>query len=105
MGNHQYCRWCANCVVLLPLSKHLLAQWDNTEERLGQRFTLKFGRLSIAAMSVFACNLLPAALIRFRQQYFKINITVHDVINEEVMKMVRSRYHSKHPAFLATQAY
>ncbi|WP_328515358.1 MULTISPECIES: hypothetical protein [Halomonas] len=56
-------------------------------------------------MSVFACNLLSAALVRFRQQYFKINITVHDVINEEVMKMVRSRYHSQHPAFLATQAY
>ncbi|WP_235042235.1 LysR family transcriptional regulator [Vreelandella profundi] len=76
---------------LLPLSKHLLAQWDNTEERLRQRFTLQLGRLSVAAMPAFACNLLPAALVKFRQQYPKINITVHDVINEEVMEMVRSR--------------
>ncbi|GEN26907.1 transcriptional regulator [Halovibrio variabilis] len=76
---------------LLPLAKHLLAQWDNTEERLRQRFTLQLGRLSIAAMPAFACNLLPAALVKFRQQYPKINITVHDVINEEVTEMVRSR--------------
>ncbi|MCL7930370.1 LysR family transcriptional regulator [Halomonas llamarensis] len=76
---------------LLPLAKHLLAQWDNTEERLRQRFTLQLGRLSVAAMPSFACNLLPAALVKFRQQYPKINVTVHDVVNEEVTDMVRSR--------------
>jgi len=76
---------------LLPLAKHLLAQWDNTEERLRQRFTLQLGRLSVAAMPSFACNLLPSALVTFRRQYPKINITVHDVINEEVIDMVRSR--------------
>lgn len=76
---------------LLPLAKHLLAQWDNTEERLRQRFTLQLGRLGVAAMPSFACNLLPAALVKFRQQYPRINVTVHDVINEEVIDMVRSR--------------
>ena len=76
---------------LLPLAKHLLAQWDNTEERLRQRFTLQLGRLSVAAMPSFACNLLPAAMVKFRHLYPKINITVHDVINEEVTEMVRSR--------------
>lgn len=76
---------------LLPLAKHLLAQWDNTEERLRQRFTLQLGRLSVAAMPSFACNLLPGALVKFRQQHPKINVTVHDVINEEVIDMVRSR--------------
>lgn len=76
---------------LFPLAKHLLAQWDNTEERLRQRFTLQLGRLNVAAMPSFACNLLPGALVKFRQRYPKINVTVHDVINEEVMDMVRSR--------------
>lgn len=76
---------------LLPLAKHLLAQWDNTEERLRQRFTLQLGRLSVAAMPSFASNLLPSTLVKFRQQYPKINVTVHDVINEDVMEMVRSR--------------
>lgn len=76
---------------LIPLAKHLLAQWDNTEERLRQRFTLQLGRLNIAAMPSFAGNLLPAALVAFRQRYPRINVTVHDVINEEVIHMVRSR--------------
>ncbi|CAM4076275.1 LysR family transcriptional regulator [Vreelandella rituensis] len=76
---------------LLPLAKHLLAQWDNAEDLLRQRFTLQLGRLSVAAMPAFACNLLPTALVAFRQRYPKINITVHDVINEEVTEMVRSR--------------
>lgn len=76
---------------LLPLAKHLLAQWDNTEERLRQRFTLQLGRLSVAAMPSFACSLLPTAMVKFRHLYPKINITVHDVINEEVTEMVRSR--------------
>ncbi|MWJ28424.1 LysR family transcriptional regulator [Halomonas sediminis] len=76
---------------LLPLAKHLLAQWDDAEDLLRQRFTLQLGRLSVAAMPAFACNLLPSALVAFRQRYPKINITVHDVINEEVTEMVRSR--------------
>lgn len=76
---------------LLPLAKHLLAQWDNTEERLRQRFTLQLGRLSVAAMPSFACNLLPVALVKFRQQHPKINVTVHDIVNEDVINMVRSR--------------
>ncbi|MGY4876757.1 LysR family transcriptional regulator [Vreelandella aquamarina] len=74
---------------LVPQAKQLLAQWDNTEERLRQRFTLQLGRLGVAAMPAFAGNLLPAALVRFRQKYPKINITVHDVINEKVVDMVR----------------
>ncbi|WP_447556507.1 LysR family transcriptional regulator [Vreelandella sp. EE22] len=76
---------------LLPLAKHLLAQWENTEERLRERFTLQLGRLSVAAMPSFACNLLPEALVCFRRQYPRVNVTVHDVINEDVMEMVRAR--------------
>ncbi|MFG6666520.1 LysR family transcriptional regulator [Halomonas sp. HNIBRBA4712] len=76
---------------LLPLAKHLLAQWENTEERLRERFTLQLGRLSVAAMPSFACSLLPEALASFRHLHPKINVTVHDVINEDVMEMVRAR--------------
>ncbi|MFI0471269.1 LysR family transcriptional regulator [Halomonas sp. HMF6819] len=76
---------------LLPLAKHLVAQWENTEERLRERFTLQLGRLSVAAMPSFACSLLPEALASFRRRHPKINVTVHDVINEDVMAMVRAR--------------
>lgn len=75
----------------LPLAKRLLAEWDNAEELMRQRFTLQLGRLTLAAMPSFASNLLPPALMAFRSRYPRINVTVHDVINEQVIDMVRDR--------------
>ncbi|MCR8721503.1 LysR family transcriptional regulator [Pseudomonas syringae] len=77
--------------TLLPLARQLLADWDNTEELLRQRFTLQMGRVSIAAMPSFAGNLLPVALKVFRGRYPRVNVAVHDVINEQVLEMVRHR--------------
>ncbi|WP_017707110.1 LysR family transcriptional regulator, partial [Pseudomonas syringae] len=77
--------------TLLPLARQLLADWDNTEELLRQRFTLQMGRVSIAAMPSFAGNLLPTALKVFRGRYPRVNVAVHDVINEQVLEMVRHR--------------
>ncbi|QJQ96697.1 MULTISPECIES: LysR family transcriptional regulator [Halomonadaceae] len=73
---------------LLPLAKRLLADWEDTEEAMRQRFTLQLGRVAIAAMPSFACNLLPGVLMAFRERYPRINVTVHDVINEHVIDMV-----------------
>ena len=77
--------------VLLPLARQLLADWDNTEELLRQRFTLQLGRVSVAAMPAFAGNLLPPVLKVFRERYPRVNVTVHDVINEQVLELVRHR--------------
>lgn len=74
---------------LVPLAKRLLADWDNAEELMRQRFTLQLGRVALAAMPSFACNLLPSALMAFRRRYPLIKVTVHDVINEQVIDMVR----------------
>lgn len=77
--------------VLLPLARRLLADWDNTEELLRQRFTLQLGRVSIAAIPAFAGNLLPPVLKVFRERYPRVNVTVHDVINEQVLELVSHR--------------
>lgn len=77
--------------TLLPLARQLLADWDNTEELLRQRFTLQMGKVSVAAMPAFAGNLLPGALKVFRGRYPRVNVAVHDVINEQVLEMVRHR--------------
>ncbi|KAF1054336.1 MAG: HTH-type transcriptional regulator GltC [Stenotrophomonas maltophilia] len=77
--------------ALLPLARRLLADWDNAEELLRQHFTLQLGKVSIAAMPSFAGNLLPSALRVFRDRYPKVNVAVHDVINEQVLEMVRNR--------------
>ncbi|NQD92793.1 LysR family transcriptional regulator [Pseudomonas sp. CrR25] len=77
--------------TLLPIARRLLADWDNAEELLRQHFTLQLGKVAIAAMPSFAGNLLPKALKAFRARHPKINVAVHDVINEQVLEMVRSR--------------
>lgn len=77
--------------TLLRLARQLLADWDNTEELLHQRFTLQLGKVSLAAMPSYAGNRLPAALKVFRGRYPQVNVAVHDVINEEVLEMVRQR--------------
>lgn len=77
--------------TLLPMTKRLLTDWDNAEELLRQRFTLQLGRVAVAAMPSIACNRLPYALRVFREQFPRVNVTVHDVINEQVIDMVRQQ--------------
>jgi LysR family carnitine catabolism transcriptional activator len=75
--------------TLFPLARQLLADWDNVEETLRQRFTLQRGKVAIAAMPSFAANQLPPRLKAFRDRYAGINVAVHDVINEQVFEMIR----------------
>lgn len=75
--------------ALLPIAQRLLAAWDNAEEELQKRFGLELGRVALAAVPSFAGTLLPQALKRYRTLYPRINIEVHDVINEAVVEMVQ----------------
>ncbi|MFZ1872893.1 MAG: LysR family transcriptional regulator [Chania sp.] len=75
--------------TLFPIARQLLADWENAEETLRQRFTLQRGKVSIAAMPSFAANQLPPLLKVFRDRYAGINVAVHDVINEQVFEMIR----------------
>ncbi|AZC36700.1 LysR family transcriptional regulator [Pseudomonas chlororaphis] len=77
--------------ALVPLARRLIADWDNAEDELRQRFTLQRGRVTLAAMPSFAGNLLPPILKTFRARYPQVNVTVNDVINEQVLEMVRDR--------------
>ncbi|MBT2339354.1 MULTISPECIES: LysR family transcriptional regulator [Pseudomonas] len=77
---------------LVPLARRLIADWDNAEDEMRQRFTLQRGRVTLAAMPSFAGNLLPPILKTFRARYPNVNVTVNDVINEQVLEMVRDRH-------------
>ena len=52
-------------------------------------FALRRGKLDIAAMPTFATNRLPKILAKFHHDYPDIHVTVHDVIAEDVVEMVR----------------
>lgn len=76
--------------ALLPQALQLLADWDNVQARLRQRFTLQRGHVSIAAMPSFAGNVLPKILREYRNRFPNVEISVHDVIYEQVIEMVES---------------
>ncbi|MGK0441287.1 MAG: LysR family carnitine catabolism transcriptional activator [Pseudohongiellaceae bacterium] len=68
----------------------LLGDWDQALGEVHNLFTMKQGRLSMAAMPSYASSLLPLALKQYRQCYPDINIAVDDVIAESVVDLVRS---------------
>lgn len=74
--------------ALLPQAVRLLADWENVRERSRQHFTLQQGHVTIAAMPTFAGNVLPGILQRYRAHFPSIELTVHDVVHEEVLRMV-----------------
>lgn len=72
-----------------PTAQRLLADLDEAYEEMHNRFSLFRGKVAIASMPSFASNQLPLALRNFRDKYPHINMTVHDVIAEDVVDMVR----------------
>jgi LysR family transcriptional regulator, carnitine catabolism transcriptional activator len=76
--------------ALLPRALQLLADWENLRERLRQRFTLQRGHVTIAAMPSFAGNVLPRILREYRERYPNVEVSVHDVVQEQVVDMVQS---------------
>jgi LysR family transcriptional regulator, carnitine catabolism transcriptional activator len=72
-----------------PVAQRMLADWDRSLEDLNNLFTLRRGKLDIAAMPTFASSLLPLILARYHRRHADIKVTVHDVIAEDVVDMVR----------------
>jgi len=73
-----------------PVAERLLADWDDAMLELHNLFSLQRGKLTIAAMPSFAGHQLPRVLGAYRELYPAINVTVHDVVAETVVDMVRS---------------
>lgn len=72
-----------------PIAQRLMADWDGALLDLHNLFAMRRGRLSIAAMPSFASNQLPHVLQLYRDRYPNLDITVQDVVAENVVDMVR----------------
>ena len=72
-----------------PVARRLLSDWEQSLQDVRNHFALRRGKLDIAAMPTYTANLLPRILADFHQQYADIHVTVHDVIAESVVEMVR----------------
>jgi LysR family carnitine catabolism transcriptional activator len=76
--------------AFFPVARQLLADWDRSLEDVSNLFALRRGKLNIAAMPTFAGSVLPEILADFHGQYPAIDVTVHDVVAESVVEMVRN---------------
>ena len=72
-----------------PVARRLLADWDQSLQDVRNHFELRRGKLDIAAMPTYTANLLPKILAAFHRHYPDVHVTVHDVIAENVVEMVR----------------
>jgi LysR family carnitine catabolism transcriptional activator len=72
-----------------PVVRRLLSDWEQSLQDVRNHFELRRGKLDIAAMPTYTTNLLPQILAQFHGQHPNINVTVHDVIAESVVEMVR----------------
>ena len=72
-----------------PVARRLLSEWEQSMQDVSNHFALGRGKLDIAAMPTYTTNFLPKILAEFHSQYPNIHITVHDVIAENVVQMVR----------------
>lgn len=74
---------------LIPYAKKLLANWEDMEKDLKQRFKLHRGTLNIASMPFATHAILPAVMHQFAQQHPNISFSIHDVTNEKIIEKVQ----------------
>ncbi|MFT2097833.1 LysR family transcriptional regulator [Marinomonas sp. 2405UD66-6] len=76
--------------ALVPIARRLLAQWENAEDEMKQRFALQLGKITIASMPSFAASLLPKAIRNYHASYPDIQVAIDDVLSDVVVEMVRN---------------
>jgi LysR family carnitine catabolism transcriptional activator len=67
-----------------------LAQWENAEDEMKQRFALQLGKISIASMPSFSASLLPKAIQNYHASYPNIQVAIDDALFDIVVEMVRN---------------
>ncbi|MEW9796857.1 LysR family transcriptional regulator [Alteromonas sp. CYL-A6] len=76
--------------MLLPAAKRLINDWDETFDDMQHVFSMRQGKLTVAAMPSFADSLLPGILSRYHQQFPDIRLRILDVVMESVIESVQS---------------
>lgn len=74
---------------LIPYAKKLLANWEDMEKDVKQRFKLHRGTLNIASMPFATHSVLPAVMHNFSKQHPNISFSIHDVTNENIIEKVQ----------------
>lgn len=74
---------------LIPYARRLLANWDEMEFDIKQRFKFKRGSLSVASMPYITHALMPEVIQHFLARHPNISFSIHDISNESVIELVK----------------
>ncbi|MCC5901130.1 MAG: LysR family transcriptional regulator [Halomonas sp.] len=75
--------------TFLPVAVRLLNDWNEAFEDLNERFSKQRGKVTVAALPTLAAGLFPGVLKRFHEAYPRINLSLHDVLADQINQMVR----------------
>ncbi|WNL41254.1 LysR family transcriptional regulator [Halomonas sp. PAMB 3264] len=75
--------------AFLPVAQRLLSDWHEAFEDLGEQFSKQRGKVAVAALPTLAAGIFPSVLKRFHETYPRINLSLHDVLAEQINQMVR----------------
>jgi len=73
-----------------PRARRLLEDWAAAYEDMHNRFNLQRGRLAVACMPSFAATEFPSLMARYHAQHPEIDISLEDMVMEDVIESVRS---------------
>lgn len=74
---------------LIPYARRLLANWDEMEYDIKQRFKFNRGSLSVASMPYITHALMPEVVQHFLARHANISFSIHDITNESVIELVK----------------
>ncbi|MCB8888667.1 LysR family transcriptional regulator [Vreelandella malpeensis] len=75
--------------AFLPIALRLLGDWNEAFEDLSEQFSKQRGKVTVAALPTLAAGLFPKVVKRFHERYPRINLSLHDVLADQVDHLVR----------------
>lgn len=73
-----------------PIAQRILQDWESAFEEMHNRFALRRGRLAMACMPSLAASVFPALMAQFHEQYPEIDLSLEDIVMEDVLTAVHS---------------
>ncbi|WP_151981424.1 LysR family transcriptional regulator [Acinetobacter guerrae] len=73
---------------LIPYARKLLANWEDMENDVKQRFKLNRGTLNIASMPFVTHAILPEVIQTFSNAHPNLSFSIHDIPNEKIIENV-----------------
>jgi len=74
--------------ALLPHARHILAAVESAQHEVLERGSLNRGKASLGAPSTISTHLLPGLLMRFKQKYPGLEVTLREAGTETLLRFV-----------------